>query len=674
MANTRERRQLAAAMAGVAAETRKTHGDLAAQSVVYGLFVRRWEADASIGTLQCEVRNDGLVEKVETLLDGFDLETIFADYFDDGKDPAVYFYEEFLRHYDSTSARGRGVHYSPPGVVSFIVKGVESLLREHFGIGLDGAVVVDPCCGAGTFLRYIEKSNLPVGRLLGLELMPVPCALASALLNKSEIIRADGLEAIDIHTGGAPLVIVGNPPYSGHSSNAGKAADLMMDYKAGLTERNPKWLQDDYVKFIRVAQERVEKAGRGVVAFITNHSFIFNPTFRVMRTSLMKTFDEILVLDLAGNAKTAAHGHRDSDGSVDENVFPIQMGVAISFMVRSGSGDGCRVRHCEIKGSRASKLKLLASAELADMDWSEVRAEKPFHTFRPINRDLAGEYYSFESVIDMFRKSSVGFVTSRDAFAIDNDRNALLKRIGVLRDERVSPEEVRERYPVGDLDIELARRILLDDCEWEDRAVEVLYRPFDRRWAYLSRAVMERPRLPFMEHLQKDNVAIALGRAGQVTGSSEWDVVFCTDCPTDLNLFRRGGAMLLPKYVYNGAERAYNFTPCDGQLFTYIYALLHSSVYRQRYADFLGVDYPRVPIPDNRNLIEALAGLGQQLIDIHLMRGRVDCDRGKDAMTSIGGYSIPAAGDSDRIKAAVRMTLDLRSRIDAVIEEKPPWK
>ena len=166
-------------------------------------------------------------------------------------------------------------------------------------------MVMDPCCGIGTFFRYIEANLNPRPRMIGAELMPVPCELASRLLGECRVLHADSLQDIDLDTGGKTLVILGNPPYSGHSANVGPIAEMAAIYRAGLRERNPKWLQVDYVKFIRMAQHRVDAAGSGVVAFITNHSYIFNPTFRSMRANLMRSFDAIHVLDLQGNAKRA---------------------------------------------------------------------------------------------------------------------------------------------------------------------------------------------------------------------------------------------------------------------------------------------------------------------------------------------------------------------------------
>lgn len=631
-------------LAEAARQVAAVHGDARAQTVAYALLLRRLNPEF---VLDCLLDGFGCRDsllRIETALDSIDLDGLLSNYESAGRDPAIYFYEDFARAYDPASARGRGTLYTPPEVVSCIVRAADWVLRESFGLRLSDALVVDPCCGVGTFLRHIERQTAHRPRMMGLELMPAPCAIARCLLERSQIVEADWLSDSAIEAGSRPLVIIGNPPYSGHSYNAGSIADLMADYREGLAERNPKWLQDDYVKFIRMAQHRVECAGSGVVAFVTNHSYLFNPTFRAMRRSLARTFDEILVLDLGGNAKRLQ----------DENVFPIQMGVAISLFVKTSFSPACRIRHASLFGTKDEKLKALADLDPGTMRWREVTPAEPFAVFIPQDNSLREEFYGFTSLFDIFAQHTMGFVTSRDRFAIGFTKDEVLSRVG---------------------------------SEYADEVVEVLYRPFDRRWACCSRNAMERPRLPFMTNLMRDNVSLAVGRAGQVTGSSEWDVVFATDRPADLNLFRRGGAKLFPRYVYAGDERVSNML-CDydhDSLFGYIYAVLHSAAYRSRYAEFLAIDYPRIPMPPDDRTIAELVNLGWRLIDTHLMRlGPHSTPPASEERITIGGYEEPAKCLKDRagvddaqqvslLHTAVAKTLDLRSQIDRVVAQHPPW-
>lgn len=672
-------KRLATRLAAVAHGIREKHGDVTAQIVPYACLLRRWDCSVDVSPLIDGFANQGAIAEIETVLDEVDIRAVQAYYEAQGKDPAIYFYEEFLRAYDGASARSRGVHYSPPEVVSCIVRGVDSILSRNFGSSLDEALVVDPCCGVGTFLRHIEQRTKHCPQMMGLELMPAPFAIASSLLQKAKVFHADWLSQDQLDRGGRIPVILGNPPYSGHSSNPGKLAEMMAGYRVGLEERNPKWLQDDYVKFIRMAQHQIEREGRGIVAFITNHSYLTNPTFRAMRESLSRTFDEILVLDLHGNVKRHDGRH--------QNVFPIQMGVAISFFVRTSDRPECAIRYFSVDGTREDKLATLGELDLSQVDWSDAPAARPFRLFTPSDSDLSAEFYAFPSLFDIFEESTVGFVTSRDRFAIGFTREEVLDRVSLLRDGKATDEELREAYSIGNLDIESARQALREDPDWQSKIVEVLYRPFDRRWAYYSRAVMERPRLPFMENLMRDNIALAVGRAGNVTGSDEWDVVFCTDRPADLNLFRRGGAKLFPRFVYRDGTRLSNIKMDDvdeDKLFAYIYALLHSKVYRTRYADFLSIDYPRIAIARDTGLFDALAALGTELIDVHLMKPSSTPPGSEGAVVRIGGYELPAKCVKDRagvdspdqirlVFDLVARTIELRERIDEIVAQSPPW-
>lgn len=683
---------LAAQLAQAAHDIADAVGEESAQVLVYGLVMQRWEPAPGEPVLTAP---EALLDQVRRVLDKTDLEAIRRYYLAQGMDPSIYFYEEFTRACDPSAARRRGVHYSPPEVVSFMARAVGSVLCTEFGESLADAMVVDPCCGIGTFLRHIE-SRIPLtpplkGGRIGVELSASACRLARMLLPGSEIVHGDWLGGFTPDAGGHTLVVIGNPPYSGHSANPGKIASLMADYRLGLTERNPKWLQDDYVKFIRMAQHHVVRAGKGIVAFITNHSYLFNPTFRAMRTSLMRDFDLIYVVDLQGNSR-----RNDEIDDPDENVFPIQMGVAISLMVRRQASSGSSVHYVHTRGGRAQKLAWLDSAQLRDLPWEDVTGVQPFHVFVPREQRLSDEYQRFPSILDLFDRRSVGFVTSRDAFAVDSDKDALLARIAALRNSDMSPDELRAAYPIGDLDVERARRILRADHNWHDRAIQVLYRPFDVRWAYYSPDIMERPRLPFMLDMMAENAAIVVGRAGQATGSETWDVAFCADKPVDLNLFRRGGATILPRYHYSSGVRhsSLKHGSLDADvLFGCVYAILWSDAYRTRYADFLRFDYPRVPMPTDEVVAGSLAGLGRRLMDLHLCRSgfhprNPSPPEAASRRLTIGGYGIPDKYVSDRrttglseaerqhvdrISRAAAETVAIQAEIDGIVRSTPPW-
>ncbi len=310
-------------------------------------------------------------------------------------DPVVHFYETFLANYEASLRKNRGVYYTPEPVVAFIVRAVNQILEKRFnlelGLGNKQVTILDPATGTGTFLyqvikqiyqnleeyglaknwdKYVKESNL-LNRLYGFELLMTPYTIAhlkiglllenlgyqfqnkerlgiyltNALdkgVKKSDLILGKYLseeanQSAAIKTDKPVLVVIGNPPYSGESANKNNPwiEALVKDYYlvdgVSLNEKNPKWLQDDYVKFIRFGQWRIEQTGYGILAFVTNHGYLDNPTFRGMRQNLAQTFDEIHIIDLHGNAKKK---EVSPDGKPDKNVFDIQQGVSIAIMVK----------------------------------------------------------------------------------------------------------------------------------------------------------------------------------------------------------------------------------------------------------------------------------------------------------------------------------------------------
>ena len=398
------------------------------------------------------------------------------------KDPYVYFYEGFLKAYDKDTRKSRGVYYTPPPVVNFIVRAVNDLLKETFGItqGLADrkrVTVLDFAAGTGTFLleilhhifetvpeavrHHIVREHV-LKNLYGFEYLIAPYTVAHLklsqflhdkgyvmqpgerlnvyLTNTLEPIEPQGnflLPALSREVEEAQatkdkpiLVITGNPPYAGHSKNTGKWITTLIDtYKQvdgkKLGERNPKWLQDDYVKFIRFAQWKMEQVTEGVVGIITNHSFLDNPTFRGMRQSLMQTFNRIYLIDLHGNAKKK---ETTPEGGKDENVFDIAQGVAISLLVKK-EGLSRGVYHADLWGTRQEKYRALLEAEKDGMAWAELHPSTPFYLFVPQDEELRGEYERGWKVTDIFSVNVLGFQTHRDRFAIACEKSEIEQRI-----------------------------------------------------------------------------------------------------------------------------------------------------------------------------------------------------------------------------------------------------
>ena len=331
----------------------------------------------------------------------------------------------------------------------------ETFTRKHLGLGPRGI--------QKAWNEYVPKHLLP--RLYGFELMMAPYAVAhmklglmlletgynfesgerlriyltNALQPAHEVPRVDTAflaheaeEANKVKTDMPVTVVIGNPPYSGHSANKGEwIGNLLRSYYKvdgkPLGEKNPKWLQDDYVKFIRYAQWRIEETGAGILAFITNHGYLDNPTFRGMRQQLMQTFSEIYVLNLHGNT-----GRQETapDGSPDENVFDIKQGVSICLMVKHRGKTGrSRVFYAHLYGTRSAKYDSLAQVDVQNVEWQELTPLTPFYMFVPQEVDLQAEYDLGWQVTAAMPVNSVNLRTHRDALVIDFDKDALTKRI-----------------------------------------------------------------------------------------------------------------------------------------------------------------------------------------------------------------------------------------------------
>ncbi|MFH1009946.1 MAG: DNA methyltransferase, partial [bacterium] len=493
------------------------------------------------------------------------------------EDPIVHFYETSLAAYDPKLRELRGVYYTPEPVVSYIVRSVDILLKEKFGLkdGLadrstievkteeDGVkkkrtlpkvLILDPACGTGTFLyavidlirkRFMESGNagewsdfvrehlLP--RIYGFELLMAPYAVAHLKLamqlagqdldeplrtqwaydfhsdERLNIFLTNSLEyteeklrmqvgpferfiadeAVAAHRikGQWPIMVVlGNPPYSGHSANrsewvqfiaygssyvkdgkehvAGKKGakvrrktfigELLNDYYfvdgEPLRERNPKWLQDDYVKFIRFGQWRIERTGHGILAYISNHAYLDNPTFRGMRQNLMRSFDEMYLLDLHGNAKKK---EKAPDGGVDKNVFDIQQGVAIGIFLKgpASAAVGARravpaeVRKSDAFGLRERKYQWLFAHDLHSTEWASIEPDSPFYLFVKQETQLRSEYQKGWAINSIMPVNSVGIVTARDDLTI---RWTAQEMESVVKDFVSLPvEEAREKYNLG---------------------------------------------------------------------------------------------------------------------------------------------------------------------------------------------------------------------------------
>jgi len=464
-------------------------------------------------------------------------------------------------------------------------------------------------------------------------------------------------------------VILGNPPYSGHSANKGKWIDSLLKegykraeggddegyYKVDgqpLKEKNPKWLQDDYVKFIRFGQWKIDQAGEGILGFITNHSYLDNPTFRGMRRSLMKSFNEIYILDLHGNSLKK---EKCPDGSRDQNVFDIRQGVAIAiFIKKRGKRKDCKVYHSDLWGLRDDKYKWLQTNDLKTTKWKKITPKYELYLFTQRDEKLLKLYERSPKVTEIFQLNSVGMFTARDRLTIRWTPEEAWRT--AVNFSKMDIELARITYGLGkdvrDWKVHLAQKDLIDSGLDKKKIVPVLYRPFDVRYTYYtgkSRGFHCMPRHNTMQHMNHGNIALCVGRAGQVVGAEKpWNVVFCSIYIEDLNLFYRGGSANFPLYLYPDVDQKnlfsrrseaqnkhININPeflltlsevyqsaSPKEILYYIYSILYSNIYRDKYADFLKIDFPRIPFTKDYDLFSKMAKLGKRLAHLHLLQSK----------------------------------------------------
>lgn len=337
------------------------------------------------------------------------------------------------------------------------------------------------------------------------------------------------------------LAVIGNPPYSGHSANRswemkeGKKVptfigNLIQDYYSvdgqPLGEKNPKWLQDDYAKFIRWAQWRIERTGAGVLAFITNHGYLDNPTFRGLRSSLVKSFNDIYILNLHGNSKKK---ETCPDGSKDENVFDIQQGVTLGIFVRNGqAGESGRVYYSELWGLRDAKNEQLFETDLATSTWTQLEPRSPFYLFLPQHSKLLPEYEKGWRVPEVFPVNASTVTTARNDFSMAYDPATLRQRIGDLKDASMPDEAIRERYGLKDVSywsLKQARQELKQVTNVELYIHAYCYRPLDFRFVFYHDAVCERLRSEVMRHMKGNNVAFLTHRP---QSPGDFTFAYCT--------------------------------------------------------------------------------------------------------------------------------------------------
>ncbi|HAA1881821.1 TPA_asm: DNA methyltransferase [Campylobacter jejuni] len=635
------------------------------------------------------------------------------------KDPYLHFYETFLASYDPKLREVRGVYYTPAPVVIFIINAIDEALKQDFNHkkGLSEALdknitLLDFATGTGTFLleafrkalEPISKNSVNynpkalIDKFCGFEFLIAPYTIAHLKISQSfkeefnsplnddeslkialtntlyfksiskeqndqntlftligltrEFKKAQKIKEEQI------LIITGNPPYSGASSNKGLYEDeIKISYglepsKANLNneqkkwissyfkekskqntstfkaiyekhklenEKNPKVMLDDYVKFIRFAQSKIDSQESGIFAFISNNSFLDNPTFRGMRYSLMQSFDKIYILNLHGDTRKK---EKAPDGSKDDNVFDIMQGVSINIFIKQNSkAKNTNIYYHDLYGKRKDKYEFLYENDLNSIKWTLVKNNEPFYLFLPQNNDLLEEYNKGISVKDIFMLSSVGIASSKDAILISTNNKKL-------------EQQVYNFYN-----------------EFDKKYIkEIAYKPFDTQKIYYDIKKVERPRIDIMEHfLGYENIGLIYDRG---TNLKEISNLFISSKVIDKHLVG-ANSYVSPLYLYpttrskkflkkenpnfneeNFTSKIENFKESfrtfidelykekfsPQNILGYIYAVLFHKIYREKYLDFLKIDFPKIPFTKDKNTFKNLSKLGLKLVNLHLLK------------------------------------------------------
>lgn len=552
--------------------------------------------------------------------------------------------------------------------------------------GIHRVQILDPAVGTGTFISatiriiyekliksgqkgrwatYVHHDLLP--RLHGFEIMMAPYTIAHLKLGMAfketgfwnfhrrlgiyltnsledsktidtffggfgfaESIAEESKEAAIIKNRTPIMVVIGNPPYSVSSSNKSKwITDLIKAYKTGLNEKNIQPLSDDYIKFIRFAEHFIEKNKSGIVAMITNNSFLDGIIHRQMRKHLLETFDDIYILDLHGNSKKK---EKAQDGGKDENIFDIQQGVSISLFVRN-TGEKKNlgsVYHTELQGVREAKFRSLDESDLGNINWKKLNYTGPNYFFVPKDFGFESNYEMGFKVVDLFIDYSMGIASARDTQLIKFIRSDVEKFFDEFMNLPKNEFLLKNGFPkeTDDWIYDSAKKDLK-----KTRISSISYRPFDERWTLYSgnaKGIMSRPRGEVMKNFLEENVALNLCKNIR----QQYNPTYCSRFISDKSLLSSlDNSYTFPLYLYSkdGTKHANlkeeiveeiekvvgKVTPED--IFDYIYAVLHSPSYREKYKEFLKIDFPRVPYPKDAESFKKLVSIGTELRSFHLL-------------------------------------------------------
>lgn len=436
------------------------------------------------------------------------------------------------------------------------------------------------------------------------------------------------------------MVVIGNPPYSISSQNKGPWVRGLIDhYKAGLGEKKTN-LDDDYIKFIRLAQYLVDKNGEGIVGMITNNSFLDGLTHRRMRQTLLSSFNSVYILNLHGSA---VRQERTPTGGVDENVFDIMQGVAVSIFVKNvNKSQSTDVFYGDLYGKRDSKHDALWKMDLKSSLFQRIEPASPAYFFSPKDFAQQTEYEHGFSVRELMPLNNSGIKTDRDSLLIGGEKSKLAQRIQELLSENLDHAFI-EKFNVKDSSsYKITTRIR--GRKFDPSFIRKYhFRPLDFQYIYYDTAIISRPAQSTSQHLEcGGNLALLVPRQAQ----KGFHHCFVSDSLVDVNLLSNAGMFgagyTFPLYL-NPSEadldqtRRVNFDPklwkklksvatdiehgepSELAIFDYIYGVLHCSAYRETYAEFLKIDFPRIPWPTSPEEFRDVSEKGGMLRRLHLM-------------------------------------------------------
>jgi len=685
-----------------------------------------------------------LVDDLVALLRNADMSSVLRDFAKKTKrrDPVFHFYETFLAEYDKKLKKSRGVYYTPDEVVSYIVRSVDILLKEKFGLkrgladdskikGTDRhkLLILDPAVGTGTFLyevinqiherfkrqkgtwsSYVKDHLLP--RIFGFELMMAPYTICHMKLGLeldrtgyefdsderlgvyltntleeaeekaknlfAQWISEEAREANRIKKDLPIMIVLGNPPYERDSKNNNDFTDYLLkpfkDYVKN--ERNIQPLNNDYIKFIGFGIDKIIKTGNGILAFITASSYLSGSTIHSgLRKTLNEIFDEIYILNLYGDIVG-----KEKDNN-DENIFCIQEGVAIFIGISTGKKKlNSKIHYNEILGKRNEKYNVLNTQDVSITKWENIKSTAPQYFFVPKKFKGEDEYNSYLRITKIFgflneKNPGIawanGVKTNNNKLFVDIDLASLKQRMETFVDRRFTDEQLKARFGLSDgkywntnREREKAKK-----AKMSDNFLKYNFRPFDLRIIYYQPNLIEIGRggasKNVMKNMQKENIGLVINRT--ISLGQEVSHFLCIKDLMDVRFYpdKKGVPYLFPLYLYSHSQsydlfdnkvwptgkngRVPNLNKkfvnefaakvkldfvSDGRgdlintfgpedIFHYIYAVLYSPEYRKRFAEFLKIDFPRIPFPASRIIFKKLCKVGSELSALHLMESEI---------------------------------------------------